>query len=167
MFYILAIYVTGFDKTRLPHASNSLTLTTCKLIACKLMLSVLLTYNFHKCLSLNYAIKGQNLKMIAYSYIELCAFKVTNLDVCGSLVLLNLVTYIISTSTRKNWNFKFDSSIGNHISRHTVVCCAAQEADAPHCEYINRKEVNAISHLCSSVIPYPIETKVATELLAR
>ena len=30
------------------------------------------------------------------------------------------------------------------ISRHTVVCRAAQEAGAPHREYIYRKKVNAI-----------------------
>ena len=33
-------------------------------------------------------------------------------------------------------------------------------------EYINRKKENAISHLCSSVIPYPIGTKFAREVLA-
>ena len=52
------------------------------------------------------------------------------------------------------------------ISRHTVVCRAAQEADKPHREYINRKKVR-FSYLCSSVIPYPIETKVTTDLPAR
>ena len=31
-----------------------------------------------------------------------------------------------------------------HISRHTIVCRAAQEAGAPHREYINRKKENAI-----------------------
>ena len=30
------------------------------------------------------------------------------------------------------------------VSRHTIVCRAAQEAGAPHCEYINRKKENAI-----------------------
>ena len=30
------------------------------------------------------------------------------------------------------------------LSRQTVVCRAAQEAGAPHREYINRKKVNAI-----------------------
>ena len=29
-------------------------------------------------------------------------------------------------------------------SRHTIVCRAAQEAGAPHREYINRKKENAI-----------------------
>ena len=31
-----------------------------------------------------------------------------------------------------------------YISRHTIVCRAAQEAGAPHREYINRKKENAI-----------------------
>ena len=30
------------------------------------------------------------------------------------------------------------------VSRHTIVCRAAQEAGAPHREYINRKKENAI-----------------------
>ena len=30
------------------------------------------------------------------------------------------------------------------VSRHTVVCRAAQEVGAPHHEYINRKKENAI-----------------------
>ena len=29
-------------------------------------------------------------------------------------------------------------------TRHTVVCCVAQEASMPHCEYINRKKENVI-----------------------
>ena len=55
----------------------------------------------------------------------------------------------------------------SYISRHTVVCRAAQEAGAPHREYIYRKKVNAIFTPLSSVIPYPIKTKVATEIPAR
>ena len=31
-----------------------------------------------------------------------------------------------------------------HISRHTIVCRAAQEAGAPHREYIDRKKENVI-----------------------
>ena len=54
---------------------------------------MLLTYNFHNILSFHYVITGKNLKVIAYSYIELWSFKVTHLDVCGSLVLSNPVTY--------------------------------------------------------------------------
>ena len=53
-------------------------------------------------------------------------------------------------------------------SRHTVVCRAAQEAGAPHREYITGRKKTQFSHLCSSVIPYPIGTKFATEVcLAR
>ena len=31
-----------------------------------------------------------------------------------------------------------------YISRHTIVCRAAQEAGAPHCEYIDRNKENVI-----------------------
>ena len=51
-----------------------------------------------------------------------------------------------------------------------VVCHAAQEAGTPHHEYIyilpGRKKMRFVL-LCSSVIPYPIETKFATEWPAR
>ena len=53
---------------------------------------MLLTYNFHTMLSLHYTITGPNWLLITYSYIVLWFFKVINLDVCGSLVLSNLVT---------------------------------------------------------------------------
>ena len=53
---------------------------------------MLLTYIFHKILLLHGAITVQNLKVISYSQIELWFFKVTNLDVCGNLVLSNPVT---------------------------------------------------------------------------
>ena len=56
---------------------------------------MLLTYNFCNILLLHGAITVQNLKVIAYSQIELWFFKVANLDVCGSLVLSNPVTYIV------------------------------------------------------------------------
>ena len=64
---------------------------------------MLLTYNFHKILSLHYVITGKNVKVIAYSYSELWSFKVTHLDVCGSLVLSNPVTII-------NLEIKYGSS---------------------------------------------------------
>ena len=51
-------------------------------------------------------------------------------------------------------------------SRHTVVCCAAQEAGSPHHKYINRKNVIFTPTVCSSVIPYPIGTKFAREVSA-
>ena len=57
---------------------------------------MLLAYNFHKMVSLHYEITDQNLKVIANSYIELWSFEVANLDVRGSLVLLNQShTYIV------------------------------------------------------------------------
>ena len=37
-----------------------------------------------------------------------------------------------------------DFAKSGHISRHTVVCRAAQEAGAPHREYIDRKKGNII-----------------------
>ena len=58
------------------------------------------------------------------------------------------------------------SNIGTYVSRHTVVCRAAQEAGAPHREYIDRKKENVIFTLCISVMAYPIETKFAAELPA-
>ena len=45
------------------------------------------------------------------------------------------------------------------------MCRAAQEAGAPHRECIDRKKAS-FSHLCISVIPYPIGTKCAAELPA-
>ena len=49
------------------------------------------------------------------------------------------------------------------ISRHTVVCHAAQEAGASHREYIDRKKTR-FSHLCRSVILHPIETIFAVDV---
>ena len=40
--------------------------------------------------------------------------------------------------------FNDSEVISIYISRHTIVCRAAQEAGAPHREYINRKKENAI-----------------------
>ena len=47
------------------------------------------------------------------------------------------------------------------------MCRAVQEAGAPHREYIitGRKKTQ-FSHLCSSVIPYPIGTTFATDVSA-
>ena len=52
------------------------------------------------------------------------------------------------------------------ISRHTVVCRAAQETGAPHREYIDRKKQNVIFTPCISVIPHLIGPNFATEFLA-
>ena len=46
------------------------------------------------------------------------------------------------------------------ISRHTIVCRAAQEAGASH-RYIDRKKENIIF---TPLYPYPIGTKFAAEL---
>ena len=54
---------------------------------------MLLPYNFHAMLSLLYVLTSPNLKLIAHIHTELWSFKVVNVDVCGSLVLSNPVTY--------------------------------------------------------------------------
>ena len=54
---------------------------------------MLLSYKFHTMLLLLYVITSPNLKLIAHFHTELWSFKVVNLDVCGSLVLSNPVTY--------------------------------------------------------------------------
>ena len=55
---------------------------------------MLLPYKFHTMLSLLYVIIGPKLKLIAHSHTEIWSFKVVHLDVCGSLVLSNPVTYV-------------------------------------------------------------------------
>ena len=52
------------------------------------------------------------------------------------------------------------------ISRHTVVCRAAQEAGVPPVSILTGRKKMQFSHLCSSVIPYPIGTKFAREVPA-
>ena len=52
------------------------------------------------------------------------------------------------------------------ISRHTVVCRAAQEAGVPPMSILTGRKKMQFSHLCSSVIPYPIGTKFATDVSA-
>ena len=51
-------------------------------------------------------------------------------------------------------------------SRHTVVCRAAQEAGVPPVSILTGRKKTQFSHLCSSVIPYPIGTKFAREVPA-
>ena len=51
-------------------------------------------------------------------------------------------------------------------SRHTIVCRAAQEAGAPQVSILTGRKKTKFSHLCSSVIPYPIGTKFATDVSA-
>ena len=48
------------------------------------------------------------------------------------------------------------------LSRHTVVCRAAQEAGMPPVSILTGRKKTQFSHLCSSVIPYPIGTIFAT-----
>ena len=52
------------------------------------------------------------------------------------------------------------------LSRHTVVCRAAQEAGVPPVSILTGRKKTQFSHLCSSVIPYPIGTKFAREVPA-
>ena len=49
-------------------------------------------------------------------------------------------------------------------SRHTVVCRAAQEAGTPPVSILTGRKKMQFSHLCTSVIPYPIGTKFAREV---
>ena len=51
-------------------------------------------------------------------------------------------------------------------SRHTLVCRAAQEAGVPPVSILTGRKKTQFSHLCSSVIPYPIGTKFATDVSA-
>ena len=52
-----------------------------------------------------------------------------------------------------------------YIKTHGSVSCGPRSRRATR-EYINRKKETQFSHLCSSVIPYPIGTKFATEVPA-
>ena len=49
-------------------------------------------------------------------------------------------------------------------SRYTVVCRAAQEAGVPPVSILTERKKTQFSHLCSSVIPYPIGTKFARDV---
>ena len=61
---------------------------------------------------------------------------------------------------------KFWELVGPETSRHTVVCRAAQEAGVPPVSILTGRKKTQFSHLCSSVIPYPIGTKFAREVPA-
>ena len=63
------------------------------------------------------------------------------------------LTYLFSSFPQEEEKMKqmntlnisdFINKCANYISRHTVVCRAAQVGGAPHREYIYRKKVNAI-----------------------
>ena len=85
-------------------------------------------------------------------------FKSTYLSIAGNIspgfvrVLLHLI---------QRYSYLF-----NYVSRHTVVCRAAQEADVPPVSILTGRKKTKFSHLCSSVIPYPIGTKLAREVPA-
>ena len=53
------------------------------------------------------------------------------------------------------------------ISRHTVVCHAAQEAGTLHREILKGRKKKRFSRLCTSVISYPIGTTFATKVPSR
>ena len=72
---------------------------------------------------------------------------------CSIRVFNNLLTHIQYSQNKKNplqqslqhrLNFLDYTEFDKDRSRHMVVCRAAQEAGAPHREYIYRKKVNAI-----------------------
>ena len=58
------------------------------------------------------------------------------------LVIVNNYTVYITVCSVYSLIYNIKTHDG--ISRHTIVCRAAQEAGAPHGEYINRKKENAI-----------------------
>ena len=78
----ICTYVTGFEKTRLSHTSNFLTLMQCNFVCeCAIDLKIL-----HK-------------GVVAYrnnifSHSKLCVTEFIKSDVCGSLVFSNPVTYM-------------------------------------------------------------------------
>ena len=53
-----------------------------------------------------------------------------------------------------------------YVSRHTIVCRAAQEAGGHTVGILTGRKKTSFSHFCISVIPYSIGTKFATELPA-
>ena len=56
--------------------------------------------------------------------------------------------------------------MGLILSRHTVVCRAAQEGGVPPGSILTGRKKTQFLHLCSSVIPYPIGTKFARQVPA-
>ena len=53
-----------------------------------------------------------------------------------------------------------------HVSRHTVVSCGPRSRHMPLVSILTGRKKMQFSHLCSSVIPYPIGTKFAREVPA-
>ena len=80
--------MTRFDKTRLPHTSNSLTLTACNITT---QYAIDLPFSQNSFITLcNNRSKCESDSVLLY---RVMSSKVTNLNVCGSLVLSNPVTY--------------------------------------------------------------------------
>ena len=81
------------------------------------------------------------------------------------LLLRSEVSYTLPILAQFNKLFR-NLYIYIYISRHTVVCRAAQEAGVPPVSILTGRKKMQFSHLCSSVIPYPIGTKFATDVPA-
>ena len=78
----ICIYVTGFEKTRLPHTSDFMNSVTHNL----LWLNILFLYATTPLCKI--------FRSIAHSQTKLHCIKVRKLDVCESLVFSNPVTYV-------------------------------------------------------------------------
>ena len=73
-------------------------------------------------------------------------------------VTMHRVHYIYPKHTDGCWQY---------ISRHTVVCVWPKKPAHHTVSILTEKKKMRFSHHFSSVIPYPIETKFATEVPAR
>ena len=58
-------------------------------------------------------------------------------------VMMNVIVNVTATAVPVDSELE-SITLTIHTSRHTVVCRAAQEAGAPHREYIDRKKENVI-----------------------
>jgi len=74
----------------------------------------------------------QNLSMMAFSYVELWFFKVVKVDVCGSLVLSNPVTYRYTVAMHVCIAYRPTKNISKFFIQHaglyitvTVLCIIA------------------------------------------
>ena len=72
-----------------------------------------------------------------------------------------LLIYVYTLSPCASGIYISAKSLAAVVSRHTVVCRAAQEAGVPPVSILTGRKKTQFSHLCSSVIPYPIGTKFA------
>ena len=85
----------------------------------------------------------------------------TYIHVCDCT--FRVVQYLMNGSTFRH---TLKQNVNTVVSRHTVVCRAAQEAGVPPVSILTGRKKTQFSHLCSSVIPYPIGTKLATDVPA-